>query len=162
MSTSILGIVNTRLWLQPWSDPCLKSTESTGDGSADRQLWGESTGGLALDKSLVCLVSLIPSLFIWSCPFFYIISDPRLNTTDYFWSQVFQVNIISALQHKAHALIPAVHLNHPPFESLSALRSPHCVIFILSSASPPTPLINVFDANAHCSNTGSGECLRCN
>lgn len=138
------------------------AAESTGDGSNDSQLWGESTGGSALDKSLVCLVSLIPSLFIWSWPFFYTILDPRLNTTDYFWSQVFQVNIISSLEYKTNILISALDLNHISSWFLSLPHSASLRDFYPLLHLTPTLLINIFDVNARCSNTQSGECLRCN
>lgn len=139
--------MNTRLWLEPCSDLCLKSSKQQSQQAIGAEIayYVESQQATA-DKSCVCLARLISFLFICSWPFSYTILDLRLNTADYVWSPVFQVNIISPLEYKAHILSSELYLNRTPTHPSTLLYS---VILIPLS---PSLLINIFDTNACCSN----------
>ena len=89
VSASILGIMNTRLWLEPWSDPCLKSTEQQSQQAMGAKIanYGECQQAAWLRIKALFVWRGWSPLFIWSWPFFYTILDPRLSTTDYVWSR---------------------------------------------------------------------------
>lgn len=125
------------------------AAESTGDGSGDSQLCGESTGHSAADKSCVCLAGLISSLFIWPWPFFYTSSDLRLNTADYVWSRRY---FRSTSSHRWSIKLIFSALNSP---LITLPLAPPFSLMQRSSSPPPLPpalLINIFDTNACCSN----------
>lgn len=117
------------------------AAESTGDGSGDSQLCGESTGHSAADKSCVCLAGLISSLFIWPWPFFYTSSDLRLNTADYVWSRRY---FRSTSSHRWSIKLIFSALNSP---LITLPLAPPLSLMQRSSSPPPLPpalLINIF------------------
>lgn len=125
--------MNTRLWLEPWSDPCLKSTEQQSQQAMGAEIasYGECQQAALLR---------IKALFVWQSWSPLYSSGLGLSSTLFWtlcWTQqislispAFQVNIIPPLQSKAHILICALYLNHTHSNTL-----PHSVIFILFYAS---------------------------
>lgn len=140
----------TFTWAMHWSSFQIQwAVESTGNRSGDSQLHRESTGHSAVDKSCVCLAWLIlPSLhLILAFPLSSIL-DRRRNTADYVLvPQVFQVNIISPLEYKAHIVSAELHLNHAASSSSARSHSANSTPPpLLHSSLPPTGLlINIFD-----------------
>lgn len=132
LSGSILGIMNTRLWLEPGSDLCLKSSEQQSQQAIGAQIanYVESQQATQLR---------IKAVFVWQgwsplsssglglsfTPFGLSSEHGRLCLL----SQVFRVNIISPLGYKAHILSSGLYLNHTSSRSFilptSVICTPH-------------------------------------
>lgn len=163
VSSSILGIMNTRLWLEPGSDPCLKSTEQQSQQAMGAQIanYGECQQAAR---------HRIKALFVW-CGWSPLYSsghglsstpllDPWLNTTDYFWSHRYFRStsshrwslklIFSSLNPTLIILAFTPPLYHSQWfvSPLVSRANPRWLTFLTQMRVVPTTL--------------SGECLRCN
>lgn len=155
--------MNTRLWLEPWSDPCLKSTEQQSQQAMGAQIanYGECQQAARLR---------IKALFVW-CGWSPLYSsghglsstpllDPWLNRTDYFWSHRYFRSTSSHCWS-----VKLIFSSTEPYLNYTGCRSttlPHSVICIPSCASRRPCWLTFSTQMRVVPTTLSGECLRCN
>ena len=157
LSASLPGIMNTRLLLEPRSDPCLKSTEQQSQQAMRAQItnYGECQQAAQLwIEALFVWRRWFPPPFIWARPFFYTVLDPWMNTTDYLWSHRYfgsswSIKLILSSLRSALITLPRTAL-------------PHSVISIPSCASHRPCWLTFSTQMRVVPTTPSGECLRCN
>lgn len=155
--------MNTRLWLQPWSDPCLKSTEQQ-----SQQVMGAMIASYGESQQAARL--RIKALFVWWAWSPLYSSGRGLSSTP-FWTLAWTRQITSDLKYfrstssRRWSIKPTFSSLHStlitfalgPSHSATLPRSAIFILYLTLNL-----LINTFDANACCSNKQSGECLRCN